>query len=120
MKTLVLGLGNPILTDDGVGIHVVRATAAQCPLAMHITCAEASVGGMRLLDLLAGYERVFLVDAIQTRDGEPGQIYTLGPGDLRGRESARSTQFCGPWDWHADARGAPDSQFRYGKAGAET
>lgn len=91
MKTLVLGLGNPILTDDGVGIHVVRAIAAQCPLADHVAFAEACVGGMRLLDLLAGYDRVFLVDAIQTRDGQPGQIYTLGPGDLHGSLHTGST-----------------------------
>lgn len=83
MKTLVLGLGNPILTDDGVGIHVVRAAATLCGPASGVAFAEASVGGLRLLDLLAGYERVVLVDAIQTREGPPGTIYRLGTGDLQ-------------------------------------
>ena len=82
MKTLVLGLGNPILADDGVGIHIVRAAAAHCSLLNDVTFAEASVGGLRLLDLLAGYDRVILVDAIQTRDGQPGEFYWLDPGDL--------------------------------------
>jgi hydrogenase maturation protease len=67
MKTLVLGLGNPILTDDKVGIHVVRAAAGHCSPANGVTFAEASVGGLRLLDLLAGYDRAVMVDAIQTR-----------------------------------------------------
>jgi len=90
-KMLVLGLGNPILTDDGVGIHVVRAAAAQCAPANGVTFAEASVGGLRLLDLLAGYDRVILVDAIQTRDGQPGDVYRLGPGDLQGSLHSGST-----------------------------
>jgi hydrogenase maturation protease len=80
--TLVLGLGNPILTDDGVGIHVVRAVARR-GLGKGVTFAEASVGGLRLLDTLAGYERVILVDAIQTPDGQPGETYRLHPNDLR-------------------------------------
>ena len=81
-KTLVLGLGNPILTDDGVGIQVVRAAAARYAPANGVTFAEASVGGLRLLDALTGYERVILVDAIQTRGGQPGNIYRLTASDL--------------------------------------
>jgi hydrogenase maturation protease len=90
--TLVLGLGNPILTDDGVGIHVARAVAerlrAQPGLAAGVCFAEASVGGLRLLDLLAGHDRVILVDAIQTADGRPGDVrrYSFGepPGGVEG------------------------------------
>lgn len=81
-RTLVLGLGNPILTDDGVGIHVVRAAAAQYAPADAVTFAEASVGGLRLLDALAGYERVILVDAIQTSGGRSGDVYQLAASDL--------------------------------------
>jgi hydrogenase maturation protease len=83
----VLGLGNPILTDDGVGIHVARAVAArlrsQPELAAGAGFAEASVGGLRLLELLAGYERVILVDAIQTSDGLPGDIRRFSLGEPR-------------------------------------
>lgn len=82
MKTLVLGLGNPILTDDGVGIYVVRRAASRCA-ADHVSFAEACVGGLRLLDILAGYQRVLLVDAIQTAGGEPGTIYRLHPHHLQ-------------------------------------
>jgi len=86
----VLGLGNPILTDDGVGIHVVRAMAAQCQRD-DVTFAEASVGGLRLLDVIAGYERDVLVDAIQTRDGRAGDIHRLHPNDLRASLHSGST-----------------------------
>jgi hydrogenase maturation protease len=81
-KNLILGLGNPNLTDDGVGIHVVRGLGAG-PLPPGVTCAEASVGGLRLLSAISGYERVILVDAIQTPEGRPGDIYRLHPHDLK-------------------------------------
>jgi hydrogenase maturation protease len=90
--TLVLGLGNPILTDDGVGIHVVRSVAArlgsQSEAVGGVAFAEASVGGLRLLDLLAGHDLVILVDAIQTADGLPGDVrrysFAEPPGAVEG------------------------------------
>jgi hydrogenase maturation protease len=90
VNTLVLGLGNTILTDDGVGIHVVRSLAASHPRD-GVTYAEASVGGLRLLDSIAGYERVILVDAIRTAEGRPGDIYRLHPSALRASLHSGST-----------------------------
>lgn len=65
-----------------MGIHVVRAAAARYAPANGVTFTEASIGGVRLLDALAGYERVILVDAIQTRGGRPGDVYRLTASDL--------------------------------------
>ena len=87
---LVLGLGNPILTDDGVGIHVVRAVAARWS-GDGVDFQEACVGGLRLLEVIAGYERLILVDAIQTPDGAPGQIHRLSTDDLHKSLHAGST-----------------------------
>ena len=81
MKTLVLGMGNTILCDDGVGIYVVQEAARQCQRD-DVTFADASVGGMRLLDVIASYDRIVMVDAIKTADGTPGDIHRLHPGDL--------------------------------------
>ncbi|MGC8874480.1 MAG: hydrogenase maturation protease [Chloroflexia bacterium] len=82
MKTVVVGLGNPILRDDGVGIHVVRQ-AAQRVRREDVVFAEATVGGLRLLDLLVG--------AIVTPEGKPGEIRHLGPNDLRAPRHAGSS-----------------------------
>ena len=90
LKTLIVGLGNPILTDDGVGIHIVRAVAERCPRD-DVAFAEASVGGLRLLDVIAGYERLIMVDAIQTPGGQLGDLYRLRPGDLRASLHSGST-----------------------------
>jgi hydrogenase maturation protease len=65
LKTLVLGMGNTILCDDGIGIYVARVLAERFQRD-DVTFAEASVGGMRLLDVIAGYGRIIMVDAIKT------------------------------------------------------
>jgi len=88
LKTLVLGLGNPILTDDGVGIQIVRSLAGQLDRP-DVDVAEASLGGLRLLDEAIGYDRLVLVDAIQA-GGQPGQVYQLGPDDMSSLHSASS------------------------------
>jgi hydrogenase maturation protease len=90
LKTLLLGLGNPILTDDGIGVYVVRAVAARWS-GDGVDFQEASVGGLRLLEVIAGYDRLILVDAIQTPEGAPGQNYRLSPDDLRASLHAGST-----------------------------
>jgi len=81
LKTLVLGMGNTILCDDGVGIYAVQEAAKRCKRD-DVVFADASVGGMRLLDVIAGYDRIIMVDAIRTADGQPGDVYRLHPGDL--------------------------------------
>jgi hydrogenase maturation protease len=89
LKTLVLGLGNPILTDDGVGIHVVRSLAGRLNQP-DVEVAEASLGGVRLLDVVTGYNWLILVDAIQTGE-RAGQVYRLGPNDLQSSLHAASS-----------------------------
>ncbi|MDO8490443.1 MAG: hydrogenase maturation protease [Dehalococcoidia bacterium] len=79
MKTLVLGLGNPLLSDDGVGLRVVAALKGRL-IDRDVTVTETSMAGLNLLDILEGQEKAIVVDAIQTEGGEPGQIYRLDPG----------------------------------------
>ncbi|UCF12515.1 MAG: hydrogenase maturation protease [Thermoplasmatales archaeon] len=81
MKTIVLGVGNPILRDDGVGIHVANQ------LKQHvndpdITIDEATTGGMNLLDLIVGYDKAILIDAINIRDAEVGEVKRVLLSDL--------------------------------------
>jgi len=84
MKTLIIGLGNPILTDDGVGVKVAYAVRDALGSAGRdaVTITEASVGGLRLMEMMEGYQQVILVDAIQTADGQPGTIYRLSLDDI--------------------------------------
>jgi len=81
--TLVLGLGNPILTDDGVGVKVAQAVRAALPPNSAVEVSEAGVGGLALMERLLGYRRVILIDALHTGDGVPGAIHRLLLADLR-------------------------------------
>lgn len=80
MKTLVLGLGNTILRDDGAGIFVVRELAPR--LAGAADCAEGVWGGLELVERLRGYERVIIVDSILLEGEEPGTVFRLRPDDF--------------------------------------
>lgn len=91
MKTLVLGLGNEILCDDGVGIYVARELKKALVDRKDISVAEASLAGLGLLDLLAGYHKAIVIDAIQTREGKPGQVYHLNSNDLAATRHTAST-----------------------------
>ena len=83
MKTLVLGIGNPILGDDGVGFHVIQGLLQHVGNGTaNIDIREASIGGLSVLDVIVGYDKVVLVDAIKTDCGKAGQVYKLRPEDF--------------------------------------
>ena len=81
MKTLILGIGNPVRCDDGVGIRVAQEVSKRVG-DPQITVAEACHGGLFILDAVLGYDRVLLIDSIQTKGGTPGEVYRLRPSDL--------------------------------------
>jgi hydrogenase maturation protease len=83
MKTLILGIGNTALTDDGVGCKVAQRLQKRLRGRSSITVKETALSGLSLLDELTGYERLIIVDAIQTKGGKPGAIYRLSPSDFK-------------------------------------
>lgn len=82
MKTLILGLGNPIISDDSVGFKVAEQLEERLCGRNDVVVSATSLSGLNLLDATAGYERVIVVDSIQTQGGRPGAIYRLEPGDF--------------------------------------
>ena len=81
-QTLILGLGNPYLRDDSVGLRVVEAVSRMIEGIPNIRTHQASVAGFDILDLLAGFDRAVIVDSIRTPAGSPGSVYRLLPEDL--------------------------------------
>jgi hydrogenase maturation protease len=67
-KTLVLGLGNVIMGDEGVGVHVVRSLE-KLALPPHVECLDGGTGGFILLEPMQDAERIIMVDA--AADGNP-------------------------------------------------
>ena len=73
MKTIVIGVGNPILKDDGIGIHVANQLK-QIVNRSDITIDEAMTGGMNLLDLILGYDKAILIDAVNIKNAKNGEV----------------------------------------------
>ena len=95
MRTIVIGVGNPILSDDSVGIRIARQLQETLPPAGRdvdggatdgedvVDVTEVYAGGLRLMETLSGYDRAFLIDAVETGEGPPGTVHTFARQDLR-------------------------------------
>jgi hydrogenase maturation protease len=88
MKTLVLGFGNPILTDDAVGIRIAEELAKELA---DITVVASSEAGLAILDEVTGYDRLVIIDSIKTGKGRPGELYKLELGDLEPKSDFSSS-----------------------------
>ena len=71
MKTLILGMGNPILSNDGVGLSIAEKLRGKIPQA---DVALSTMIGLSLFDLIIGYDALFIVDAMTTRDSIIGKM----------------------------------------------
>jgi len=81
-EILVVGIGNEILTDDGIGpklIHKLRNTY-QYP---GVTFINTCLGGLDMLDVIRDYKQVIVIDAIKTEGGKPGSVYHLTLDDFK-------------------------------------
>jgi len=84
--TIVLGLGNVLMGDEGVGVRVVERLESTCGTRFpQVDFVDAGVGGMRVLHLIAGRRRAILVDC--ARMGvEPGTIRRFTPEEVCSRK----------------------------------
>jgi hydrogenase maturation protease len=90
--TLVLGLGNELAGDDAVGLLVARALLVELDGVADVV--ESSASGLALLEVLAGYDRAVIVDAILTGRDPPGTITEMGMDEV-GRVLAPSAHQAG-------------------------
>ncbi len=79
---LVLGLGNDILSDDAVGLHVAREIRQHLSDADGIEVQETSEMGLSLLDYIVGFDDLVLVDAVQTGQAPPGFLHEFDVSQL--------------------------------------
>ncbi|MFA8436048.1 MAG: hydrogenase maturation protease [Marinifilaceae bacterium] len=77
-QSIILGIGNEILKDDGIGPQLVKDLQQHEPIG-NVEYKTAFLGGLDLLDLIRDYRIVILVDAIKTRNGIPGTVSYFTP-----------------------------------------
>jgi hydrogenase maturation protease len=95
MKTLVLGLGNTLLGDDGVGILVTRELEKALSPSNGYTVMESSLWGLALIDLILGYDHVIILDAIKTGRCPCGTIREIHLTDFTGLFDVSTPHFVG-------------------------
>jgi hydrogenase maturation protease len=80
----IIGLGNTILTDDGVGVYAAREIRRRLgDGCAGVEVVESEVAGFALLELVADCERVILIDAVSFDAAAPGTVTRIDPQDLR-------------------------------------
>ena len=81
---LLLGMGNPILRDDAVGIRLARQLQQRLGERPGLTVVpECSVGGINLLEVIGGFDRVIVLDSIKTGQEPAGSWYRFSARSLR-------------------------------------
>ncbi len=81
-KTLILGVGNPILSDDGVGIHVLEELRKKYSNISDLEFDDLSTGGLSLAERFVGYKKVIMIDALALDNGTPGAVHRLTINDF--------------------------------------
>jgi len=84
-RVLVLGLGNDLLTDDAVGLHVARAAGARLAGDPGVVVRETMEMGLALLDEIVGFDGLVIADSIQTGRAPAGHIHVFDQGALASR-----------------------------------
>jgi hydrogenase maturation protease len=81
MKTLILGIGNPILSDDAVGILVAKELKKRI-VHSNVEVEATSAISHYLWDIVSGYDKLIIIDSIITGKDKAGSIYRLKPEKL--------------------------------------
>jgi len=80
--TVVIGLGNVLLRDEGAGVHVVRRLESLLGDVPGVECVDAGAAGMKLLHILPGHSKAVLVDCA-LMDEAPGTLRRFRPDEVR-------------------------------------
>lgn len=86
-QTLIIGLGNPIVRDDSVGLRVAKLLADRFRTKRDVTVATDCWGGLRLMERMIGFDRAIVIDAATT-GGEPGSVRVTRCDDAATRRTA--------------------------------
>ncbi|MCX6629949.1 MAG: hydrogenase maturation protease [Candidatus Solibacter sp.] len=89
-STVIIGLGNPVLADDSVGLRIAAELRRRLAGRSGFTTVELYSGGMWLMEAMAGHERAIVIDAIVS-GGTAGAVYRFGLADLPQTRTADST-----------------------------
>ena len=95
VRTLVLGLGNLVHSDDGVGVHAIQRLQTDARVPPEVVLMDGGTQGLSLLPHMAGFQRVLVIDAVDVGE-PPGTLIRLegeGIEKLPGKPSVHQLGF---------------------------
>jgi len=87
VRVIILGIGNLLRSDDGVGLHVIEMLRNE-HLGDNVHLIEG-LSNLDILEALKGYEKIIIVDAMLS-SGKPGTIYQLSLEDFKEKQTVHS------------------------------
>lgn len=81
-KALVLGIGNILLRDEGLGVKAIDFFEQTYDLPEGVSCVDGGTAGIKLLSLLKEFTHIIIIDAVASRKEKPGAIIRFGGKDL--------------------------------------
>lgn len=82
-RTLILGLGNEVRTDAAIGLVVARALRSRFASEPAVEVIESPETGLGLLDVVAGYHDLLVIDSVRTGRVPPGSWHEVGEDGIR-------------------------------------
>ena len=89
-RILVLGVGNPLMGDDGIGPRVVEMLRAGYRFPNHVDVVDAGTMSFMILDLLRDIDRLIVIDAVNHTEHPPGTVVVLSPEQIAPNEVKHS------------------------------
>ncbi len=89
-RILVMGVGNPLMRDEGIGPRVVELLSAGYDFPDNVEVVDAGTMGYYILDMLRGVDRLILVDAVRETGHPAGTVLLLTPDDLAANQVMHS------------------------------
>ena len=94
-KKAVIGLGNPLRGDDGIGIHILHELEKR-DIPSDFALIDGGTGGLKLLHLLNDLEEAIIIDAVYF-GGDPGDFVFFQPGQVKQTQKYKGTHDA---NWH--------------------
>ncbi|HLO78126.1 MAG TPA: HyaD/HybD family hydrogenase maturation endopeptidase [Magnetospirillum sp.] len=82
MRVVVLGVGNILMSDEGVGVHAVTQLADQYAIPDEVEVIDGGTSGMDCLDRIAEADLLLIADCMRSKDKAPGTITRLADEEI--------------------------------------
>jgi hydrogenase maturation protease len=98
VSTIIIGIGNPVLADDSVGLKIADGLGNRLRGRPGVAVTQLCCGGINLMEAMAGHDRAVIIDAVTGGGGKPGTVYTYsseGPFHTRNTWSSHDASLPG-------------------------